>query len=159
MLILCLSYFITTVMNGKIKLPLAEYAAPHTGMGRFGCWLMPTRQVFWTLKSCLTSRTFPWTTLQWRNWNVPWSFFEIVTGHFRFTLNRAWVRNLKLRVPLVTLIELCGCQLVLRTSKFAGARAQRWCSEFRRVPGTRGNLANSSPAKDSRFHIFCPILF
>ena len=29
---------------------------------------------------------------------------------------------MKLRVPLVTENELCGCQLVLRTSKFAGAR-------------------------------------
>ena len=29
---------------------------------------------------------------------------------------------MKLRVPLVTKKELCGCQLVLRTSKSAGAR-------------------------------------
>ena len=28
---------------------------------------------------------------------------------------------MKLRVPLVTKKELCGCQLVLRTSKSAGA--------------------------------------
>ena len=32
-----------------------------------------------------------------------------------------WVRNLKLRVSLVTSNELCGCQLILRTSKLAGA--------------------------------------
>ena len=29
---------------------------------------------------------------------------------------------MKLRVPLVTKNDLCGCQLVLRTSKSAGAR-------------------------------------
>ena len=29
---------------------------------------------------------------------------------------------MKLRVPLVTENEVCGCQLVLRTSKSAGAR-------------------------------------
>ena len=35
---------------------------------------------------------------------------------------RAWVRSFKLRVSLITKNELCRCQLVLRTSKSAGAR-------------------------------------
>ena len=45
---------------------------------------------------------------------------------------RAWVRNLKLRVPLVTYNELWGCQLVLRISN-------------PQLPGTLGTRANTSP--------------
>ena len=54
-----------------------------------------------------------------------WSFLKLaalVFYHVWHSLCRAWVRNLKLRVPLVTWNELCWCQLVLRTSKSEGAR-------------------------------------
>ena len=45
-------------------------------------------------------------------------------------LVRAWVRNLKLRVPIsIKNLRICGCQ--------------RWCSELPRVPGTHGTRANS----------------
>ena len=49
--------------------------------------------------------------------------FEISNWRIAKVKYRAWVRNLKLKVPLITYIDLCGCQLVLRTSKSAGAGA------------------------------------
>ena len=60
--------------------------------------------------------------------------------------SRAWVRNLKQRVPITSKsskFKGATQHYVVKLPKSAGAR--HYCPKIQRVPGTHGTRANSSP--------------
>ena len=83
-----------------------------------------------------------------------WKFQIFQIFHDSFTVSRNFN---EFKTGLELEIWNLGCQLLHRMSSAARVpvslrnlkicRCQRWCSEFQRVPGTRGTRANSSPAK------------
>ena len=66
---------------------------------------------------------------------------------YRLRIYRAWVGNLKQRVPITSKSSKFKGAIqhyVVKLSKSAGTR--HYCPKIQRVPGTLGTRANSSPA-------------
>ena len=70
-------------------------------------------------------------------------------------LHRAWVGNLKQRVPITSKsskFKGATQHYVVKLPKSAGAR--HYCPKIQRVPGTLGTRANSSPAFRNKYMIY-----
>ena len=80
-------------------------------------------------------------------WVLIWKYLD---WNLFYKTRRAWVGNLKQRVPITRKSSNFKGEThhyVVKLPKSAGAR--QYCSKIPRVPGTLGTLANSSPVKST----------